>query len=73
MQIAFHRCFEVVDKANREHHHDSESMRKMYAPQQIAKSIVAANLVEAWIGGQLENRHGAVVVQIAVQPAKCLG
>jgi hypothetical protein len=44
----------------------------MYAPQQIAKTFVAANLVEARIGGQVENRYAAVVVQIAVEPAKCL-
>ena len=46
-------------------------MRKMYAPQQSAKTFVAANLVEARIGGQVEN-DAAVVVQIAVEPAKCL-
>lgn len=43
----------------------------MYAPQQIAKTFVAANLVRARIGGKVENRPAALVVQIAVGPTKC--
>jgi hypothetical protein len=48
------------------------SMRKVYAAQQRAKTVVFANLVEARIGNQVENRPAAVIVHIAVERAKCL-
>ena len=45
-------------------------MWKMYAPQQVAKTFVAPNLARARIGGKVENRLAALVVQIAVGPTK---